>query len=796
MTSITAARSRTRLLVVLLVSTTGCSTQGLRVLRLEPGSECPAGGLRITTGSMSALICNGTSGASGDAGSDGRNGSNGADGSNGTSALARQVLLEVGDTRCPLGGVLLRVGTDSGADGGIAGDGILQDEEVSSEAVVCHGSTGLFGSLERPTTPAGTAVIRAKGGAGAQLGGNGGSIRLESKPNGGGHLKVWRNGRANASPTAVTAPPSQPSATPLIIQSNTVIPMVEVAADGVMFPPSTPFATSDDDALYISQGTGGAPRRVTSLRIEAGAVLTLPHVELDALEVLGRCEIDGVLTVEGSTDRLSLSLACDEFLLGTNSLVDGTGPNVPVDITLTARRALIARGSVSASARSTATMRGAGNISMSSARLVNEGSILARGASSTIRSVTVPGGITLQGGVENSGLLDASAGEHTSASGASQAAAGGDIALHGTAIKNRGRLVSNGGANSAASCPDCLGGRGGTIRIQSVEKMTNEAELAALGGSSSSGVGGEGGLIEVRASRGSIAFSGSVDVSGGSGMTTGGRGGFVQFQRDGQVLDLGVPSELVLLGYELFDTRGGDGAIAGSGGPITAVMPLQQGVLGGAIVVEADLDASGGSSGTSSMSSSGGQGGRVTVETMSIPTSSWQRAVVSGLIRANGGNGPTGGAGGEVFVTGNGGAVVAGVEAKGGNGLVAASGTGGVLSVTAYYGTALGRAPVDVGSGSAAALGDATLGKGGIAKFEGHHVRLEASIDARGADLTAATGVSGPGGFIEMTSVRTPTVISVSAPQGLNVSAGSGPSRGQPGQIIVDEFEVTRLWAF
>lgn len=428
-------------------------------------------------------------------------------------------------------------------------------------------------------------------------------------------------------------------------------------------------------------------------------------------------------------------------------------------------------------------------------RLVNEGTVLARGATSGARSVTEPGSITLQGSLENFGLVDVSAGDHSS-SGTSQAAAGGNIILNGKTVTNRGQLVANGGASTTASCTDCLGGRGGTIRMQSVEKLSNEAELLALGGSSLSGAGGEGGLIEVRASRGSIAFSGSVDVSGGSGMTTGGRGGYVQFQRDGQILEVGIPSELVLLGYELFDTRGGDGAIAGSGGPITAVMPLQQGVLGGAIVVEADLDASGGSSGASSMGSSGGQGGRVTVETMSIPTSSWQRAVVSGLIRANGGNGPTGGAGGEVFVTGNGGAVVEGVEAKGGNGLVAASGTGGVLSVTAYYGAALGRAPIDVRSGSAAALADSTLGKGGIAKFEGHHVRLEASIDARGADLTAATGVSGPGGFIEMTSVGTPTVISVSAPQGMNVSAGSGPSRGQPGQIIVDEFEVTRVWTF
>ena len=116
--------------------------------------------------------------------------------------------------------------------------------------------------------------------------------------------------------------------------------------------------------------------------------------------------------------------------------------------------------------------------------------------------------------------------------------------------------------------------------------------------------------------------------------------------------------------------------------------------------------------------------------------------------------------------------------------------------MTSEYGTALGRAPIDVRSGSAAALADSTLGKGGVASFKAHHVRIEATIDARGANLTTATGVSGTGGFVELTSAGTPTVITVPAPQGLSVSAGSGPSRGQPGQIIIDEFEVTRLWTF
>ena len=65
-----------------------------------------------------------------DGGSDGGGGGN-------FSVISRQETLAVGSTQCANGGVLVHVGLDDGAGGGVARDGILQDGEIDSSTPIC-----------------------------------------------------------------------------------------------------------------------------------------------------------------------------------------------------------------------------------------------------------------------------------------------------------------------------------------------------------------------------------------------------------------------------------------------------------------------------------------------------------------------------------------------------------------------------------------------------------------------------------------------------------------------------------
>jgi hypothetical protein len=103
-----------------------------------------------------------------------------------------------GDSSCPFGGVKTDTGLDNGANGSIAGDGILQPGEVLSSTVACVG--GASSSFLPPPGPAGTGQILLTGGAGtAAQGGKDGDFTLATLGGAGnGDIKVFKTGKVNA----------------------------------------------------------------------------------------------------------------------------------------------------------------------------------------------------------------------------------------------------------------------------------------------------------------------------------------------------------------------------------------------------------------------------------------------------------------------------------------------------------------------------------------------------------------------------------------------------------------------
>lgn len=130
------------------------------LVALEPidaSEACPSGGVLVLTGldvdgdgvlaeaevSASESVCNGADGedgtdgaagadgADGAPGADGAAGADGADGSAGANSLIATDVLAAGDTRCPDGGLLVRVGSDAN------GDGALSEDEVTDEETLC-----------------------------------------------------------------------------------------------------------------------------------------------------------------------------------------------------------------------------------------------------------------------------------------------------------------------------------------------------------------------------------------------------------------------------------------------------------------------------------------------------------------------------------------------------------------------------------------------------------------------------------------------------------------------------------
>ena len=109
---------------------------------LSPGIPCSFGGIQVQSGidtnrnqfldstevETTAHVCDGR------LGDDGESGEHGNNGSQGYSALIDQ---QPAPTALCSKGVVMRFGVDDGIDGGIAGDGILHDDEVRESLRIC-----------------------------------------------------------------------------------------------------------------------------------------------------------------------------------------------------------------------------------------------------------------------------------------------------------------------------------------------------------------------------------------------------------------------------------------------------------------------------------------------------------------------------------------------------------------------------------------------------------------------------------------------------------------------------------
>jgi hypothetical protein len=142
--------------------------------------NCPEGGTRVEFGYDLNLdgtlgnaegqgvyyVCAGSSGADGTNGvngTPGTDGTNGTPGTNGADGDEFGVVVRVTEAGfpCAAGGIGVRVGHDSGAGGGIANDGILQDGEVDSRSQRIEGcALDCVGINVTSTADAGPGTLR------------------------------------------------------------------------------------------------------------------------------------------------------------------------------------------------------------------------------------------------------------------------------------------------------------------------------------------------------------------------------------------------------------------------------------------------------------------------------------------------------------------------------------------------------------------------------------------------------------------------------------------------------------
>lgn len=786
--------------LAMAVIASGCEQQAVRVEKVEPGSECPNGGLRLlVNNNPPELVCNGANGTSGNNGTNGTNGTDGTNGSSGSTTLLTQTTLAPDDARCPRGGVEVQAGPDSGGDGGVANDGVLQGGEVTSSAVVCNGDDGArVGSFVPPAGPAGTAVIRANGGAGnSGEGGQGGNVLAQlGVPTNGGHVKVWKTGRASAAFTVPTPSAADLGATPLRITADTSIPYT---TDPAMAGNGNPFI--NEDGLFISQGQLLAPRPVTGLSVAAGVTLTLPLMfSLPQQNQLGSCRIDGTVTwsaMATASNGNNFGLACGEVVLSASSRVDAVGelPNPSVSVGFRAMTGqLLALGPIDASADPLSNATG-GSIVLDGLSLYVAGNLTANGINGGSG-----GYINLRAPLmmANEGTLSARA-----ISTGTRGGSGGTVSLAVTSflgeLRNRGAIDVSG---ASASCGECTGGSGGSVRLTTASTaLINDAAITARGGDGDQG--GSGGYVNLviggesaRAGRpGSLLVSGTIDASGGAG-GLGGNGGTVRISGDYGMAD---GAEVVLLGYATLEANGGSGSPGAPGGTIE--VRQQSGSLpAGAVLVTSDLVARGGETDPmASTSMAGGTGGNislVTAQELASARAFWEQVRTSGNMNVAGGQGPIGGIGGYLSIVGVSGVTASGAfDARGGLGTAGNGGNGGGCNLMSTSGRVDSAVNTDTSAGSSGGNFVSAPGEGGGVQVLGVDVTNSGTHRARGGSGNLMGGVGGRGGtVIFAASTGHTTQNTVAAPAGIDVSGGAAATPGNAGQVSIDGVLVTSQW--
>lgn len=785
----------------------GCNAGGISIERLAAGSECAEGGVKITTqGKPPELVCNGANGTDGTGNDPGNNGNNG---NNGAVTLLNQTPLSLSDTRCPRGGIEITAGPDTGGDGGVANDGVLQPNEVTSSSVICTGDDhARVGSLIPPSGPEGTHTIKVNGGEGTALdGGAGGTIdiAIQSGTNG-GHLKVWKTGQATATFSLPTVPDADLGPVPLSIETDTTI--------AYLISP-TPLAAGvpyiDSTGLFISQGPNVPRKKVTGLWVASGVTLTLPS-EGPVLSIPRSCRIAG--TIQGSLGSgfvaPVLRLFCGEMVLTSSSklIARGTVSSSTINVTLASLGVLMALGEIDA----TGVVTSGGEVTLSAG-----GELYLGGTLSSNGGPAAAGGhilLTAQMGLFQQATINSNGGASTGIR--SPGGAGGFVELKvstaGAPLLNHAPITAKGGPNTATGCSFCNGGAGGRIEVTTANgPLANDGDLNVIGGNAGT-IAGEGGTVVVNLSQGtsqsggvgSLLFSGSVDASGGAGGFIGGAGGSVTIAINNSAA---VGSELILAGYSSIEANGAPGIPSGAGGSI--VLRQQAGnndgavfSAAGAVLNTVNMQAHGGSSTpVVGVFTPGGPGGTIDLRTQQVldqPAASWELLLNTGNLDVKGGSGSSGGRGGTLTLLGRVSTTSSGaLDVSGGASSLVSAGAGGSASLRCINGPMTVSSSIDASGGAmAAGTGQGLAGNGGLVVMMAKPTITSATLNARGGSADATIGSGGNGGTVWLTSMGgTTTQNTAPAPLGISVAAGPAKTVGIPGIVLVDGFSVTHLWS-
>lgn len=595
----------------------GVSTLATTTSLAEGDSDCPGGGLRLDLGvddngdgtldaaeiDSTQLVCNGVTPA---------------------TALTRSSELGQGDANCVLGGTQIDAGIDDGSGDGTAGDGILQDGEVTSTAYACNNSASNVGSFEPPGGDAGTYSINLRGGsssAAGSSGGEGGDLDTYlDYGSAGGHIKLFRTGDVDAS----FAFPERPDSfdfgpTPLEVPAGTTLRVRPVVALADAVDSNGNALTAGDVViledcfnflgLFIWDSTTETTR-VTGVHVRATGVLTFDdddNCDRRIVSIERAFLNEGTITAavdDATGDTMSLDLNVGSFYSTADSLVDLSGADGDAttvgsnggdfDIEATQNSyfgALLVQGVIDTHGGDGEVGGNGGSIDLEAeGHLYNAAALRAYGGDALELDFSIDGDsaggtggdIDLQANYAslfNSGELSSYGGRGSQTGGDA-----GDIQLSGGDddvgdLHNSGALLAYGG-DADPSCGDgtCAGGDGNSIELEGMNVVSN-ATLATYGGDGASGFGGNGGYIDFMAEYGqndntvsndnipggAITISGNLDLHGGDGAAGGGSAQYVEMEGNPDYVPFG--QEIVLMGYGGgIDTRGGDGAADGGGG--------------------------------------------------------------------------------------------------------------------------------------------------------------------------------------------------------------------------------------
>jgi hypothetical protein len=821
----------------------GCNAQsGATIAQIGPGSECANGGVAVTSGGKTEIICNGTSGNNGADGGNGAPGGNGVDGGNGASGSNTLILttaLAAGSTQCPNGGEEVQSGPDNGAGGGTANDGI-----VVSTSYVCNGGAGgaHVGSASPPSGASAGYTIKSLGGVGVDGGAGSGGLIKAQIVNGteGGNVAVFATGVADPSFTFPALPAFDPGAQPAsITKSVTLGGYTGSLAKGDLF-------LDGQGVLYVlSDAVDGGSVAATSLTIANAVVVDVTPANGAGttgapcyLQVNGPIVSSGELsTVPGQGGELLIG-ASNYFGDATSSII-----NNGVDGTSTPSRTTGAvvgssggansggihlsagtfwnRGVVQANGGAGATGGNAGSIYLQTlgnggVPIFNAGAVSAHGGIGT-QGVGGRGArieIDGTGDVNNAGALDTHGGDGTQGGGGA-----GQIYLQAAqsnlgSLRNSGAINASGGGGCTGSQPGtgtCTGGGGSSITLFGQNGiLTTNAPISATGGSVAAGVGGNGGSVNIYTSNngqayssgsnylvpsGDLVVSGSIDASGGAGWS-GGQGGNVLIGLDPQSQPNG--QQVLLYGYSALDASGSNGTHGGgSGGQIILSNsqyfppfgtsralegPIGQLRPGGSVLDYVNLSARGGSGGDLA----GGPGGNLQLvinASSFFPGDDFENVVTATTLDCSSGDGANGGGDGSAGITIN---AVTGASLSGQ--LLARGGAGDGSGNNGLGGSGgVLHASTIHGTLTDAAIGDFSGGNGArrpgsgtAATLNADRVIFSGQLSLNGGAGTAANTPGANGGEVDITSNGgVPSQITAPAPGSISVKPGAPGNGGE-----------------